>query len=953
MRSSKTTLTLFACVIVFMLAPLPAGCQSPVFVIDSFLDEYLLNDYLQVLELGKDELALEDIRSPEWERRFSPYSEFKKKYESDIARGKVLLDPSKVYWWRLSLQNNLGQPLRDWVLFTGRSNFTELLVVGEDGQVTTEHFTGWLMPNAKKDFEYGNRRQERVLFSLPEGGLKTIYAKVWTVNQKKPYLEVRLAKEDFYKNWHFIAKTRLDWAFIGFLLTFIFFYFLLFASTLDRVYLWHALFQTGIFLYLLEFFNVLSDLPWLRDHSHALQVFVYCSLCLVDVTYVQFIRKYMGMKSDYPVWDRRFHWYSVARVVFAIGIIAIYLTTMDMKLTDNLTAGFLVGQYSIMTVLIAWLFGLKDIKSRFLMAGTGVFVAGLILNALSIIEGAGLQYSYTQLGVMGEVILFTLGMGFRMKHLQKAKQRALRLKDLDEFKSRFYTNITHEFRTPLTVILGMTEQSELEIGKQKDSPVGKVLKNNFDLIARNAGQLLRLTNQLLDLSKLQSGKMVLHKQQGNMADFLRYLVQSFQSYAAGKDIQLRFLSELDSFYMDFDSDKMQEVMGNLLSNAVKFSPPGSEIVVTAKAVPSDGLNGERLQVRVKDNGPGISAEALSHIFERFFTAAGAANPVGSSGVGLALTKELVELMGGKISVKSKLGHGAAFEVVLPVSRNAPPMGEMELKMGTSDLEPVSPLSPPTPISADGGGKPVCLVIDDNADVVRYLQTLLETEYAVAAAYDGKRGIEKALELLPDVIISDVMMPGKDGLEVCDFLKNNELTSHIPIILLTAKATVQDRLEGLRRGADAYLQKPFNQEELFISLKKSVELRKRLISHFSKLPAQLVPVNGEPELAIEDQFLQKARKAVKDNLAADDFDVHRLCRALALSRAQLHRKLTALTGKSATHFIRSIRLQSAKEMLATTDRTIAEIAYEVGFRDPNYFTRTFTEEFGTPPSETRK
>ncbi len=957
MRSLTTFLTLCFGVVVSMLLHLPAGCQSSVFVIDSFQNEYQLTDYLQVLELENDHLTIDQLRSPEWDDRFLPYSEFNKKYLSDTAGGMVLLDASKVYWWRLSLQNNLDQPLRDWMLFTGRSNFTEVSVVSEDGEVSTVHYTGWLTPNAEKDFEYGNRRQERVSFSLPESSVKTLYAKVRTVNQKRPYLEIRLAKDDFYKNWHFVEKTRLDWAFIGFLLTFIFFYFLLYASTSDRVYLWHALFQAGIFLYLLEFFNVLSDLPWLRDHSHALQVFVYCSLCLVDVMYMQFIRKYMGMRVAYPVWDRYFHWYAVGRVVIAVGIITLYLSTFNMKLTDNLTAGFLVGQYSIMVVLIAWLFGIKDIKSKFLMAGTAVFVAGLIMNAFSIIEGAGLQYSYTQLGVMGEVILFTVGLGFRMKYLQKEKQTALRLKDLDEFKSKFYTNITHEFRTPLTVILGMTEQSELEIGKlpeqQSNKSIAKVLKSNFNLIARNADQLLRLTNRLLDLSKLQSGKMTLQMHRGDLADFLRYLVQSFHSFAGGKDIHLRYLSELDGFDMDFDSDKMQDVMSNLLSNAVKFSPPGSEVLVVSKALPPEGLSGEHLQIIVKDNGPGIAADDLPHVFDRFFSAKSMSNSVGSSGIGLALTKELVELMGGKILVKSELGHGASFEVMLPVSRSEPPLERREFENATSEIEAVSSLPVPLTLSNDGEEKPVCLVIDDNADVVKYLQTLLGNEYVVIAAYDGKRGIEKAIELLPDVIISDVMMPEKDGLEVCDFLKNNELTSHIPIILLTAKATLKDRLEGLRRGADAYLQKPFNREELFISLKKSVELRKRLIHHFSKNTTQRTPLIGEHELAIEDLFLQKAKKVVKGNLATDDFDIHRLCRALALSRAQLHRKLTALTGKSTTHFIRSIRLQSAKELLTTTDLTIAEIAYEVGFKDPNYFTRTFTEEFGQSPSETRK
>jgi CheY-like chemotaxis protein/two-component sensor histidine kinase len=448
--------------------------------------------------------------------------------------------------------------------------------------------------------------------------------------------------------------------------------------------------------------------------------------------------------------------------------------------------------------------------------------------------------------------------------------------------------------------------------------------------------------------------MGLHLRQGDMVAFLRYVMEAYQSFAKSKDIRLHFLSEMEHFHMDFDAEKLQDLLGNLLSNAVKFSPPGSEVWVKCKAIASEGTDGAQWLITVKDNGPGIAEEALAHIFDRFFQAD---SPEGQgllgSGIGLSLARELVELMGGKITVESKLGTGTVFHIFLPVSRSAPAMEQSAaVQIPPIEIEIIEPLQP-AEHAQENSEKPLCLVVDDNADVADYLKTLLQNDYAVSIAYDGQQGIEKALETLPDVIISDVMMPEKDGLQLCDFLKNDERTSHIPIVLLTAKASVEDRLEGLRRGADAYLKKPFNQEELFICLKKSVELRQRLLAHFSKITPQLdVPAN-QPELAIEDAFLQKARKAVEEHLADDSFDIHQLCRLLAMSRAQLHRKLTALTGRSASHFIRSIRLHRAKILLASTDQTVAEIAYEVGFRDPNYFTRTFMEEFGVAPSGMRK
>lgn len=906
-----------------------------------------MNEYLEVVELQNDKLSLAEIADTAWSGKFLPYPDFIKKYLPASPEGHVLLDPDKVYWWRLRLRNNLDQRIKNWVLHTGRSNFTTVYKTASTGKVDTS-FTGFLTPAARKDFQFGNRQAERVAINLPVDSTLTLYCKVRVVNNKPPYIHARLTSDDFFQTWGYVLKSRGDWAFLGFLLSYILLNLILFTATLDRVFLWHAIFQTGIFVYLLEFFNIMPDIPHLRDYPHLLQYIIYVALCLMDVACIQFIRDYMVMKKSKPDWDSWFQRFIWIRVGVAAIVIALYHSFMNVRLTDNITAVFMVVAYLSVLVLLIKIFGKSDRRSYYLIGGTAFFVTGVVLNAIFVIKGTGLQFSFSQIGVIGEVALFTLGLGARMSFLHREKRKALTFKSLDEFKSRFYTNITHEFRTPLTVILGMADQLELAKSQTVGSQNDKVA-----LIRRNGEQLLRLINQMLDLSKAQSGKLSLDMQQSEVAGYLRYLVDSFNSFATSKDIRLRFLSEIDHLTMDFDAEKLQAIMTNLLSNAIKFTPPGGEI-----AVKLSRTHGGFLVIKVQDDGAGIDAEALHHIFDRFFTSKDSGNPAGGAGIGLALTKELVELMEGSISAESKLGIGTTFTIQLPITNQAQPSGPAEHPQPI-DEPAASQLFIPVEqakihTSQKEEEKPICLVIDDSADIVRYLQMLLEPGYVVAVAYDGKRGIEKALELLPDIIISDVMMPEKDGLEVCDFLKNDERTSHIPIILLTAKATVADRIEGLRRGADAYLQKPFNQEELFLQLKKSVELRRRLISYFSKMASQS---SGEtaPELDIqmEDAFLKKAKAAVEMEFANEDFDIHRLCRALTMSRAQLHRKLTALTGMSATHFIRSIRLQRAKELLQTTDLTVSEIAYEVGFRDPNYFSRTFTEEFGTPPSETRK
>lgn len=922
-------------VLALLLADFVQG-QS-LFAIHGDEKEWLLNEHLEVMETSEEEAVLEAV----FPAKFTPYAEFVKAYPATQPTGQQLLDPHKIYWWRIRLRNETGRDIYRWVLHTGRSNSTVVFVLGENGVADTS-YTGYLTPACQKDFQIGNRQDERVAFSLPADSTVTLYGRVAVFNSKPPFIQLRLSPTDFYQSWDYVLKSRGHWAFLGFLLSYVLLNLLLYVSTLDRVFLWHSLFQTGIFIYLMEFFNILPDIPWLRDHPHLLQYVIYVALCLMDVACLQFVRYYMVMKRSQPVWDTRFKYFIWARIGLAAVVIGLYYALMNVRLTDNITAASMVLGYLGIIFLLVKLFGKTDRRSFYLIAGTAFFVTGVVLNALYVIMGIGLRFSFTQIGVMGEVALFTLGLGFRMTFLQNEQRKALMFKGLDEFKTRFYTNITHEFRTPLTVILGMAEQLDTA-AKQ---PIGSQ-QEKVDTIRRNGQQLLRLINQLLDLSKAQSGKLALQLQRSDVADYLRYLVGSFHSFAAAKDIRLRFLTEIDQLDMDFDAEKLENVVTNLLSNAVKFTPPGGEITVSlAQKQP------ETLTLQVRDNGAGISDEMLPHVFDRYFTTKDSGNPSGGSGVGLALTKELVELMGGTISVESKLGSGASFTVHLPITKNAAATALPISKISTTAALPAD--LPSSFATVPTGEKPICLVIDDSADIVRYLQMLLEPSYSVAVAYDGKRGIEKALELAPDVIISDVMMPEKDGLEVCDFLKNDERTSHIPIILLTAKASVADRIEGLRRGADAYLQKPFDKEELFVHLQKSRELRQRMLHYFTqKSSAQTAGVPPDIDLKIEDEFLQKARAAVQENLSDEDFDIHRLCRALTMSRAQLHRKLTALTGASATHFIRKIRLERARQLLQTTDLNIAEIAYEVGFRDPNYFSRTFAEEFGTTPSETRK
>jgi len=527
------------------------------------------------------------------------------------------------------------------------------------------------------------------------------------------------------------------------------------------------------------------------------------------------------------------------------------------------------------------------------------------------------------------------------------EQQKQKIEALDLSKSALYTNITHEFRTPLTVILGMASKMPRYF-KDRNS-----FRNQeaLSLIERNGAQLLNLINQLLDLSKLESKAMPLELEQGDIVAYIKYLFESFHSYADSKNIRLHFSREKAAIVMDFDRNIIQKIISNLIANAIKFTP-NEGIINLHIGTQEDNY----LQITIQDSGIGIAEEKLPFIFNRFYQAHSISeqSEIGT-GIGLALTKELVTLLNGTIEVSSLLKEGSIFKVTLPMTRNAlPSTTPLSVKkkgmewMYPSATESLSAIPTAKVTSTD---QAQLLIVEDNADVQTYLKSCLEEQYQLLFAKDGQEGIEIAFEQIPDIIISDVMMPRKDGLELCDTLKKDTRTSHIPIILLTAKASVDNRIEGLQKGADAYLAKPFQPEELAIRLEKLLELRRTLQARYASTDTVVPDTN--PAFQLEDEFVIQIRTLVLENLDNPAFNTEALAKSLFLSRQQVHRKLTALTNLSASHFIRSIRLQEAKKLIQTTDKSITEIAFDVGFKEVSYFSRSFAENFGHPPSFLRK
>ncbi|OGU65082.1 MAG: hypothetical protein A2W30_05210 [Ignavibacteria bacterium RBG_16_36_9] len=544
-----------------------------------------------------------------------------------------------------------------------------------------------------------------------------------------------------------------------------------------------------------------------------------------------------------------------------------------------------------------------------------------------------------------------------IKNTQMQREAMIKMKEAEiaQLKSRFFTNISHEFRTPLTLILGPAEKLLAE--SQSDD----ILKQ-AGLIKRNAIRLLGLINQLLDLSKLEAGKLKLEASLSNIVSFVKGVAMSFESLAEQKDIELKVVPEKENIEIYFDKDKMMKILSNLLSNALKFTPEDGLIEISIKEtrkLPNAGF----IAIKVKDSGIGIPEEDLHKLFERFYQVeTSQAKKYGGTGIGLALTKELVELHHGFISVISIPGEGSEFAIELPPGKDH--LSEDEIVDGDVILTPLergknlpefdivdsSSQDPQKDIELTED-KTIILVVEDNADVRGFIKDSLGNEFEVEEAANGEQGIRKAEKIIPDLIISDIMMPKMDGNELTRILKNDEKTSHIPIILLTAKSEQESKLEGLETGADDYLTKPFDTKELQIRIKNLINIRRKLQEKYSKKDFIPLERGEEKKLSnLEEKFMSKVLEVIENHISEEEFSIEQFGKEVGMSRVQLHRKLKALSGKSASSYFRSVRLSKAKKMIEEQKGNVSEIAYAVGFSSPQYFTRCFKEEFGYPPSD---
>jgi len=516
--------------------------------------------------------------------------------------------------------------------------------------------------------------------------------------------------------------------------------------------------------------------------------------------------------------------------------------------------------------------------------------------------------------------------------VEQERQEIRRMRELDVMKIKFFTNVSHEFRTPLSLIISPAE----DLMKRSDDATNR---GQFELIYRNAKRLLYLVNQLLDFRKLEVHELKFNSSTGNIIAFIQETVLTFSDLSERKNISLEFHTGIAHLEMVFDCDKLERTLFNLLSNAFKFTPGGGHITVTTSLRKEDEK--DFLQIDIRDTGIGISKDKIGKIFERFFQSdlpKGIINQ--GSGIGLSIAHEFVKMHDGRLEVTSTPGQGSCFSVVIPAVA-LPEAPESEHQEHTPQEAGELPMLTP-----EGKHKSL-LLVEDNDDFRFYLKDNLKHSYVVYEARNGAEGWTQVFAVHPDLVISDIMMPEMNGIELCRKIKNDKRVSHIPVILLTARNDEAHRIEGFDLGAEEYISKPFSFEILEARIRNLIQRRDKSQKAFRKtldIKASELQITS-----LDTRFIENAVKCVEKNISAPDFSVEALGDDLGISRAYLYKKIMALTGKSPLEFIRTIRLQHAAQLLKKSQLSVSEVAYKVGFNTPKYFAKYFKEEFGVLPS----
>ncbi|PNW26466.1 hybrid sensor histidine kinase/response regulator transcription factor [Formosa algae] len=531
---------------------------------------------------------------------------------------------------------------------------------------------------------------------------------------------------------------------------------------------------------------------------------------------------------------------------------------------------------------------------------------------------------------------------------------------LHQVKLQFFTNISHEFRTPLTLIHGPVIRL-LKSGLENETSI-----KQLTLIKNNTDRLLRLINQFLDFRRIDHGKLKLSPIHTDIVSFSKNVFNCFEEHAIHRNFSFNFISEKSCIKMDFDTDKLDKVLVNILSNAFKYSSDNGTITLKIQTnktpiIKSDwysftvgeNIKGDTITISISDTGVGISKAKLPKVFERFFQINSNIDRGTGTGIGLSLSTNYITMHGGQLTVASSEGNGSKFYINLPIHQTGSFSDQPieSTNMSSFDFSTESSISPENnlkDIHSSDNQESLILIAEDNPELLDFLEESLKDNYRIAKAKNGKEALDQVNSLYPDLVVSDIMMPYIDGIELCSKIKNDIKTSHIPVVLLTALDTVKDKITGIHSGADAYLAKPFDEDLLIVQINNLLNSRKQLRESFAT--KQDLWENEFDVHDLDKKLIFKAIKVIEENITNTEFGVEVLASNLHLSRTHLHRKLKSITDQSATEFIRNIRLKHAVELMKSGDYKINEIGYSVGFNSHNYFTKAFKKQYGKSPSE---
>lgn len=855
-------------------------------------------------------------------------------------------------WLKLPLHNTLDEAA-ELVLLIHADQY-KVWQFNDTQQTWAQYLGGDLRPRAQWDSRQHKpvySSPHTVQFQIPANSQQSIYIEIGPSDQS-PQLNIKMTSRDFFldHSTRYFSRVLVSQSLIhGILWIMLLYHLLIYLMNRDRAYLFYAAYVFGLSLSFFYLFEV-DNLTWLSNFPGLSRLMTAVNMYIFGFFYALFLKSFLhadGWRLDLSRWLSLY-----LKVTLGFAALNILVVLMPPNIFPISNLFWITLPYSCLGIIgfcyISWQYWRSEqplvrfvaANNFFLLFGISVsffiFYSGF-LNWIPLRSSTFWAILFWELTIVLQLLSFALSLSY--KGLETERDRT-RLQEIDQLKSRFFAQISHEFRTPLTLILGPLKQLKAYVNQPSSREQVKVAETY-------AQKLLAMVNQILDLTQLEAGKMDLQPQVFDLTQTAKVISFSFESIAVERNIKIDFSSEKEPWLVYLDQEKIEQILINLLSNALKYNRQDGQIQVQVST-----KNDKRLIIEVKDTGQGIPAADLPHIFQLYYQTKKAQDytvSVASSGIGLAYVKELVELHGGTIEVESQLGQGSTFRVQLPL----PAIPETAIPAPAKTLTSPNTATRNKPIqSAPVEEKEILiLVVEDQPDIQRYIQVCLQEKYGLLFASDGVQGCAMARKEIPDLIITDVMMPKMDGFTLTKTLKEDTLTSHIPIIILTGKSSKASQLEGLRTQADEYLTKPFDAEELDLRIHNLMANRQKWIERFQQ-NGMVLPEKSKV-LTMEEKFLQSVEALVQENKSDENFGVEQLGRALRLDRTQLFRKLKAITGENPSHFIRVTRLKAAHKMLQNQEATIAEIAFKVGFSNPSYFSRSFKKHFGKTPGEVMK